>query len=114
MRLALDLLRTLPRLRFRSVSWLGGLFGIIELVEDAVTSARPSHRESRTAIACSSKPTTVARAENFRLTVARRRRLFTVFPCAESRVIVDGAMHHCSSPLAKVNCYLRDVSQEKL
>jgi hypothetical protein len=25
-----------------------------------------------------------------RLTVARRRRLFTVFPCAESLVIVDG------------------------
>jgi hypothetical protein len=80
-------------LRFRSVSWLGGLFGIIELAEDAATSARPSHREPRIAIACNSKPTTVARAENSRLTVARRRRLFTVFPCAESRVIVDGALH---------------------
>jgi hypothetical protein len=27
-----------------------------------------------------------------RLTVARRRRIFTVFPCAESRVIVDGSL----------------------
>jgi hypothetical protein len=34
---------------------------------------------------------TVVRAEKFRLTVARRRRFFTVFPCAESLVIVDGA-----------------------
>ena len=29
--------------------------------------------------------------EYFRLTVARRRRIFTVFPYAESQVIVDGA-----------------------
>jgi hypothetical protein len=35
---------------------------------------------------------TVVRAEKFRLTVARRRRFFTVFPCAESLVIVDGAV----------------------
>jgi hypothetical protein len=39
-----------------------------------------------------SPPKTVAGAENqIRLTVARRRRLFTVFPSAESRVIVGGA-----------------------
>jgi hypothetical protein len=31
-----------------------------------------------------------ARRKILRLTVARRRRLFTVFPCAESPVIVDG------------------------
>src|SRR5208282_6879395 len=31
------------------------------------------------------------RPKLLRLTVARRRRLFTVFPCAESPVIVDGA-----------------------
>src|SRR6202795_1797539 len=43
---------------------------------------------------------TVARAENFRLTVARRRRLFTVFPCAESPVIVDGDRRFARSPLA--------------
>jgi len=35
---------------------------------------------------------TVVHAEKFRLTVARRRRFFTVFPCAESLVIVDGAL----------------------
>src|SRR5215469_11735597 len=33
---------------------------------------------------------TVTRAETFRLTVARRRRLLTVFPCTESQVSVDG------------------------
>jgi hypothetical protein len=48
---------------------------------------RPSHRGSKTS---DSLLETVARARTFRLTVARRRRLFTVFPCTESRVIVDG------------------------
>jgi hypothetical protein len=33
----------------------------------------------------------VACAEKIRLTVARRRRLCTVFPCAEFRVIVNDA-----------------------
>jgi hypothetical protein len=42
---------------------------------------------------------TVVRAEKFRLTVARRRRFFTVFPCAESLVIVDGAVKIPSAPL---------------
>jgi hypothetical protein len=48
-----------------------------------------------------SLPRTVAYAEKFRFTVARRRRLFTVFPCAESRVIVDGA-GGALAPLAKL------------
>src|SRR3984957_10342319 len=43
---------------------------------------------------------TVASPEKLcRLTVARRRRLFTVFPCAEFRVIVNGAAN-----LAHVAC----------
>jgi hypothetical protein len=42
---------------------------------------------------------TVVRAEKFRLTVARRRRFFTVFPCAESLVIVDGAVKLPRTPL---------------
>ena len=50
---------------------------------------RPSHsRSNGSAIRCS-KQWLVPKI--FRLTVARRRRLFTVFPCTESRVIVDGA-----------------------
>jgi len=46
---------------------------------------------------------TVVRAENFRLTVARRRRFFTVFPCAESRVIVYGAVKIARAPLLTGN-----------
>jgi hypothetical protein len=42
---------------------------------------------------------TVVRAEKFRLTVARRRRFFTVFPCAESLVIVDSAVKIPRTPL---------------
>jgi len=42
---------------------------------------------------------TVVRAEKFRLTVARRRRFFTVFPCAESLVIVYGAVKIPHAPL---------------
>jgi len=48
---------------------------------------------------CDSSLRTVVRAEKFRLTVARRRRFFTVFPCAESPVIVDGAEKFPSTPL---------------
>jgi hypothetical protein len=48
---------------------------------------------------CDSLLPTVVRAENFRLTVARRRRFFTVFPCAESLVIVDGAVKIPHAPL---------------
>jgi hypothetical protein len=44
---------------------------------------------------------TVVRAENFRLTVARRRRFFTVFPCAESLVIVDGVVKLSRTPHVK-------------
>jgi hypothetical protein len=46
---------------------------------------------------------TVVRAEKFRLTVARRRRFFTVFPCAESLVIVDGAVKIPQMPLLAIN-----------
>jgi hypothetical protein len=85
----------LPRLRFRSVSWLGGLSNLIEPSSMTlnISAAFPSQVEI--AIPHDSKRTTVTRAENVRLTVARRRRFFTVFPCAESPVIVDGG--HASS-----------------
>ncbi len=55
------------------------------------------HSESRAC--CDSLLQTVVRAEKFRLTVARRRRSFTVFPCAESLVIVDGAVKIPNAPL---------------
>ena len=55
------------------------------------------HSESR--VRCDSALQTVVRAENFRLTVARRRRSFTVFPCAESLVIVYGAVKSPNAPL---------------
>jgi hypothetical protein len=59
------------------------------------------HSESR---ACSdSLPQTVVRAEKIRLTVARRRRFFTVFPCAESLVIVDDAVEIPRAPLLTGN-----------
>jgi hypothetical protein len=48
---------------------------------------------------CDSALQTVVRAEKFRLTVARRRRFFTVFPCAESLVIVYGAVKIPHTPL---------------
>lgn len=41
------------------------------------------------------------RPKFLRLTVARRRRLFTVFPCAESPLIVDGAQKLGAAPLAE-------------
>jgi|HubBroStandDraft_4_1064222.scaffolds.fasta_scaffold36156_2 hypothetical protein len=59
------------------------------------------HSESR--VRCDSALQTVVRAENFRLTVARRRRSFTVFPCAESLVIVDGAVKIPRAPLLTRN-----------
>jgi hypothetical protein len=46
------------------------------------------------------------RAEKFRLTVARRRRFFTVFPCAESLVIVDGAVKFHARRLLQKNQWL--------
>src|SRR5579863_146012 len=55
------------------------------------------HSESRTS--CDSSLQTVVRAEKFRLTVARRRRFFTVFPCAESLVIVDDEVEIPHTPL---------------
>jgi|SRR5579863_9025854 len=55
------------------------------------------HSESRTS--CDSSLQTVVRAEKSRLTVARRRRFFTVFPCAESLVIVDDAVKFPHAPL---------------
>src|ERR1700730_10449153 len=52
----------------------------------------------------------VARAENLlRLTVARRRRFFTVFPCAESRVIVDGALCWRERRLRKLKVLSRSL-----
>ena len=49
-----------------------------------------------------------------RLTVARRRRILTVFPCAESLVIVDGAARTSCAPLAQAtrNARLCDVLPE--
>jgi len=62
------------RIEAPSVSWLGGISG----------AAFPSRSQlSR----IESQPTKQWSApNNSRLTVARRRRLFTVFPCTESRV----------------------------
>src|SRR5580693_2995773 len=62
-------------------------------------AARPSHPSLGTAACCDSLLQTVARAEKVRLTVARRRRFFTVFPCAESLVIVYGAVKIPGAPL---------------
>jgi hypothetical protein len=59
------------------------------------------HSESRAC--CDSLLQTVVRAEKFRLTVARRRRFFTVFPCAESLVIVYGAVKISRTPLLTRN-----------
>jgi hypothetical protein len=59
------------------------------------------HSESRAR--CDSSLQTVVRAEKFRLTVARRRRFFTVFPCAESLVIVDGVVKIPRTPLIAKN-----------
>ncbi len=83
-------------IRFRieapQVSWLGDSLRLPSRCRksnrssDAAFPLRPESRDS--------ERRTVARAENFRLTVARRRRLLTVFPCAESLVIVDGAANH--------------------
>jgi hypothetical protein len=91
-------------IRFRieapQVSWLGDSLRLLLRCRKSNRSsgaAFPLRPESR-----DSELRTVARAENFRLTVARRRRLSTVFPCAESLVIVDGAGNY-SAPLAKAN-----------
>jgi hypothetical protein len=99
-------------IRFRieapQVSWLGESLRSLSRCRKSNRScgaAFPLRPESR-----DSELRTVARAENFRLTVARRRRLLTVFPCAESLVIVDGARNH-SAPLAKANDHLRDTKK---
>jgi len=83
------------------VSWLGDSLRLLSHFRESNQSssaAFPLRPESH-----DSELRTVARAENFRLTVARRRRLCTVFPCAESLVIVDGATKFASAPLAKAN-----------
>ena len=88
------------RIEAPQVSWLGDSLRLLSRFRKSNRSsgaAFPLRPESR-----DSELRTVARAENFRLTVARRRRLSTVFPCAESLVIVDGAANH-SAPLAKAN-----------
>jgi hypothetical protein len=54
---------------------------------------------SESPASCDSSLQTVVRAEKFRLTVARRRRFFTVFPCAESLVIVDDVPNFPRTPL---------------
>ena len=82
-----------PGLRLRRSP---GLSGKARFARAGLSAAFPSCIELD-----SSLPRTVAYAEKFRLTVARRRRLFTVFPCAESRVIVDGA-GYALAPLAKL------------
>jgi hypothetical protein len=75
----------------RPVSWLGG----IPKNRDSGAAFPPRVRASVARIRDSD-----ARLLLHRLTVARRRRLFTVFPCAESRVIVDGASGQCFHPAA--------------
>jgi len=80
--------RTQASARFRieapQVSWLGDSLRSLSHFRKSNQSSgaafpfRPESRDSQLG--------TVARAENFRLTVARRRRLSTVFPCAESLV----------------------------
>jgi hypothetical protein len=93
------------------VSWLGDslrLFLHFRKSNQSSSAAFPFRPESR-----DSELRTVARAENFRLTVARRRRIFTVFPYAESQVIVDGAPTFLESPLAKVSFLLRVVEKLK-
>ena len=102
--------RLLRRLRIRietpPVSWLGGLpqFHRTTLLTmksrqqrglPIFHSVSPASRDSELQ--------TVVRAEKFRLTVARRRRFFTVFPCAESLVIVDGAVKIPQTPLLAIN-----------
>jgi len=49
----------------------------------------------------------VARAEEFPLTVARRRRLCTVFPYTESQVSVDGGPLMAEAPLAKRDAFAK-------
>ena len=83
------------RIETPQVSWLGDSLRLLSRCRKSNRSsgaAFPLRPESR-----DSERRTVARAENFRLTVARRRRLFTVFPCAESLVIVDGAAKSLST-----------------
>src|SRR5215469_929352 len=79
-----------------SVSWLGGVFPVIRDCSDRpiVSGYRQRRSVGATFPSCSAREfrarKTVVAPKEFRLTVARRRRLFTVFPCAESRVKVDG------------------------
>jgi hypothetical protein len=73
------------RIETPPVSWLGGLSRQRRNSSAAFPSPHRIGKDSMTG--------SVARTDNLlRLTVARRRRHFTVFPCAESRVIVDGAL----------------------
>ena len=76
------------RIETPPVSWLGGIAPKFQGLLDEWKQQRDLPIPA--ANLGDSLRETVARAENFRLTVARRRRLFTVFPCAESPVIVDG------------------------
>jgi hypothetical protein len=74
------------------VSWLGG-----SLTVRCKNATNLEHQRGLpildriTRTSNDSRPKTVACAEEIRLTVARRRRLCTVFPCAEFRVIVNDA-----------------------
>jgi hypothetical protein len=80
--------RMRTRIETPPVSWLGG---------KTMCAAFPSPHHSRKCLKSESESAdSDARYKLLRLTVARRRRIFTVFPCAESLVEVSGQASQAS------------------
>ena len=73
--------------------------------------ARPSHRSPELQLTAIQSVRQWLAPKILRFTVARRRRIFTVFPCAESRLIVDGPASSASRRLRKRLVSFRDTGK---